>query len=215
MNEMYGKRDHLTTQLEDVIPGTKTYTAMKSLIEEYSKSIQLKETSMSGPIGLMLADDAPADGADDSSPATDDNSGSDAADNGSADDSNSGASTGDDSGSSAADGDSNTGSDNSDSSNASPTQTTPPKSGSSDPAVSAPPKDNTFMIVGIIAVVAIGVTLGMFVGKKGCFAKKGESEGEGGEKDDLYVKFLNAELKAWVWWSFKCSSNLKMDPAGH
>ena len=203
MNEMYGKRDHLTTQLEDVIPGTKTYTAMKSLIEEYSKSIQLKETSMSGPIGLMLADDAPADGADD-------NSGSDAAaDNGSTDaptdgssDSNSGASTGDDSGSSAAGGDSNTESDNSGSSNATPDPATPPKnSGGSDSTLGGgddapPPKGNTVMIVGIIAVVAIGVTLGMFLGKKGCFAKKGELEGEGGEKDDLYVKFLNAELKA-------------------
>ena len=196
MNEMYGKRDHLTTQLEDVIPGTKTYTAMKSLIEEYSKTIQLKETSMSGPIGLMLADDAPADGADD-------NSGSDAAnDNGSTDaptdgssDSNSGASTGDDSGSSAAGGDSNTESDNSGSSNATPDPATPSKnSGSSDPAVSdgdaPPPKGNTVMIVGIIAVVAIGVTLGMFFGKKGCFAEKGKPEEEGGEKDDLYRKFL-------------------------
>ena len=56
INEMYSKRDLLMKQMKDVIPGTETYNGMESLIGDYNKSIQLKETAMSGPIGMMLAD---------------------------------------------------------------------------------------------------------------------------------------------------------------
>ena len=49
IKEMYGKREHLQFQLNDVIPGTPTHKAMSSLIEEYSRSIDLKENNSSSP----------------------------------------------------------------------------------------------------------------------------------------------------------------------
>ena len=61
--ETYSQRDHLVSQLNDAVPGTKTHNEWTNQLKEHSNTVQLMENAMSGPIGFTLAEDAPADNA--------------------------------------------------------------------------------------------------------------------------------------------------------
>jgi hypothetical protein len=66
-------------------------------------------------------------------------------------------------------------------------------SGASDP-VGKDDGNNTGLIVGILAGVAIVATFGMYFAKVGCFKPKTQTEGGSKDKDDLYHKILSEEL---------------------